>query len=112
MTWANFTPWYFLAVMMDHLIGVMYASIGQCRLNQPIGGCGRANGRAANGRDRGRLSWRHLMSAIGTKRTCDSDQLMSAFGGKADIPDLTSCLLLTQSGIAGCPFMIQNGHWA
>ena len=45
MTWANFMPWYFLAVMMDHLIGVMYASIGRCRLNQPIGGCGRANGR-------------------------------------------------------------------
>jgi hypothetical protein len=25
------------------------------------------------------------MSAIGTKRTCDGDQSMSAFGGKADI---------------------------
>jgi hypothetical protein len=29
------------------------------------------------------MSW--LMSAFGTKRTYDSTQLMSAFGGKADI---------------------------
>ena len=33
----------------------VYISIGQCQLNQPIGGCGRANGR-----DRGRLSCWHF----------------------------------------------------
>jgi hypothetical protein len=30
--------------------------------------------------------WR-LMSAFGTKRTCPSCRSMSAFGGKADIPE-------------------------
>jgi hypothetical protein len=42
------------------------------------------------------------MSANGTNRTCKPPWRMSAFGGKADIPDpLSQCLLMTLSGHSG-----------
>ena len=49
-----------------------------------------------------RQPFKVCMSAIGTKRTSQLHQRMSAFGGKADMHVLhCKCPLLTQSGHSG-----------
>jgi hypothetical protein len=55
-------------------------------------------GRLQCGPTKGDLVWagtkvkKHLMSAFGTKRTFSSRSAMSAFGGKADISSVESCI--------------------